>query len=142
MSPGVGVWRVFGACVRFMTTLLLPVSGDLVQVTPELCLPMQVVVFLQQHFRESGTAPGGISDALKSPALAHVVRSAATMNAVLTRRIDMLRPDGQLTLKVASVMGTKVGPRQLWLIVLCWACGSGDLCREAAVCSRSQRWPW
>lgn len=68
----------------------------------------QVVVFLQQHFAEAGEA-ADVPAALQSTALAKLVKSAATMNAVLTRRIDMLRPPVQLTLKVASVMGMKVG---------------------------------
>ena len=73
-----------------------------------------MIVFLQQHFVDTGQAhaPGGVPAALQSPELARVVRSAATMNAVVTRRIDMLRPGVQLTLKVASVMGTKVRPAQ------------------------------
>ena len=64
-------------------------------------------MFLQQHFAEAGAA-ADIPAALQSSALAKQVKSAATMNAVLTHRIDMLRPRVQLTLKVASVMGVKV----------------------------------
>ena len=66
-----------------------------------------MITFLQQHFAEAGPA-ADIPAALRSSALAKQVKSAATMDAVLTHRIDMLRPRVQLTLKVASVMGLKV----------------------------------
>ena len=74
-------------------------------------MALQVAVFLRQQLG-SGTEVGSqdVGTLLRSPALAYFIRNTVTIHSVLTHRIDHLRPSVQLTLKVATVMGMRVGP--------------------------------
>ena len=74
-----------------------------------------MAVFLKQQLRtevrgsEGPGARASVGTLLRSPALAYFIRNTVTIHSVLTHRIDQLRPSVQLTLKVATIMGMRVG---------------------------------
>ncbi|MCJ1422964.1 Adenylate cyclase type 10 [Sticta canariensis] len=116
--------QVIPMCLQFATESLVLWYKNCKTSLPAHCIatcklrnmvavPAQVVVFLKQQLGAgafgSSSAAADVGTLLRSPALAYFIRSTVTIHTVLTHRIDHLRPSVQLTLKVASVMGMRVG---------------------------------